>query len=245
MRIIIPAAGKGTRMQAITQGGAKEMVPLGSQPAIEAILTEARTVSDDIVVVSAERKTDLNHYLAARGVSIKFQADARGLADAILRVEFRPEVAVLLPDAWFPQESPLPRMANLVGMGIDAVLAVETVPDDQVSQYGIAEINDRGAITRLVEKPQPSETASRYAVAGRYAFGPAFLSFFGEYATERPDQPGEFGLTEVIQAAIEAGLDVKAVALQTDQPRIDIGDPAGYRAARQWLLNRDPLEDLR
>ena len=109
--------------------------------------------------------------------------------------------------------------------------AVEPVPEERASLYGIAEIagDEDWRIERLIEKPAPGETASRWAIASRYALGPAAVTRLREWP-----EPA-FGLTEVLQAVLDDGGIGLAVPLLPTEIRYDCGDPEGYADAQKAL----------
>lgn len=65
MIAVLPAAGKGTRMQDITQGGSKELLKVGDKSVIAWAIDEARDCDPSrIVVISSPEKPDMNAYLS-------------------------------------------------------------------------------------------------------------------------------------------------------------------------------------
>ena len=64
-----------------------------------------------------------------------------------------------------------------------SVVAVETVPRESTSSYGIVAVNesDKNRITQIVEKPQPEDAPSNSAVVGRYLLGARNLRQAREY----------------------------------------------------------------
>ncbi|MGV3617529.1 MAG: sugar phosphate nucleotidyltransferase [Fimbriimonas sp.] len=236
MIAIIPAAGKGTRMAAVTHGKPKELLRLGDQTILARVVDEARTAgADAVVIVNAKDKPGIDEAAAGLDATVVYQDEMRGLGHAIAIVPTEDDALILLGDCVFAGTSPATRMANILAMGLDGVIAVETVPDEEVHRYGIVDIDAMGTIKSLLEKPRAEEVESRYAVAGRYAFSPRFLAFLRDYVEAHlPHRTGEIGVTEIISAAIAAGMEFKAVALQPGQQRVDCGTPEEYAQAR-WL----------
>ncbi len=116
-------------------------------------------------------------------------------------------------------------------------LSVMKVTDEQVSKYGIAEFNsekseklDLGSnysldffrVKKLLEKPLPSETTSRWAMTGRYIFDPKIFSIL---ESQEPTKNNEIQLTDAIQE-LTRHLPVNAYPLQGK--RYDAGDKLGY-----------------
>ncbi|RYG67035.1 hypothetical protein EON77_16855 [bacterium] len=167
------------------------------------------------------------------GVETASQSSPQGLGHAV-RCGLNAEdaaVLVALPDVVFPDGGPFERLLSALDAGADFSLAVEEVAPERASLYGIAELagDEDWRIERLVEKPASGETVSRWAVASRYALGPLALQTLREW----PE--AEFGLTEVLQAVLDAGGIGLSVPLIESEIRYDCGSPEGYAAAREAL----------
>jgi dTDP-glucose pyrophosphorylase len=223
-------------MAQITGGGAKELLKVGRLTVLERVIEEAReALVDEIVVVSSREKPDLTEAALRLGARVAFQDLPRGLADAVACAEVEDEALILNGDCVYGGGSPAYRIAELVRRAIPGCIAVEQVDDAGANLYGIAEVDENtGGIKRVLEKPGPEGTSSRWAVAGRYAFGAAFMAFLSKYCREIELAPGqEISLTPIFNAGIEAGFDLKAVPIQPGQERLDCGDPEGYANARR------------
>jgi UTP--glucose-1-phosphate uridylyltransferase len=86
--------------------------------------------------------------------------------------------AVVLPDDLIDAEQPvLSQMVERYNSCGSSVVAVQTVPREETSQYGIVEIGDAppARVLGIVEKPQPQVAPSDQAVVGRYIFTPRIL----------------------------------------------------------------------
>lgn len=234
MIAIVPAAGLGTRMAQITHGRPKELLSLGRRSVLQRIVDEALEAdADEVIVISSPQKPELDEAaLSIPKVRVVHQTEPRGLADAVLTVESEDDVLVMLGDCAFHGGSPSPRMATLVFRGIDGCIAVEEVSDDEVSRYGICEVDGMGSIRRILEKPSPMDTSSRHAVAARFAFTPGVWSHLRQIYAELGGPP-DLPLTPILQRAIDTGVELKAVAVQPGQTRADCGTPEEYASARR------------
>lgn len=110
-----------------------------------------------------------------------------------------------------------------------STIAVMPVSDADVSKYGIAEVTSTHPgefnVTGLVEKPQPTETTSRWALPGRYVFDPKIFNFL---ESTKPGKNGEIQLTDAMaQMLIEHGMR----AIEVKSRRFDAGDPLGFLKA--------------
>jgi UTP--glucose-1-phosphate uridylyltransferase len=125
--------------------------------------------------------------------------------------------------------------------GAKAVVAFETVPREEVVQYGIA--RPRGQATPvfelddLVEKPTVAEAPSNLAVAARYVFAP---DIFELLARTPPGKGGEIQLTDAIRLLLRAGGKVIGMQLAAGERRFDIGNFESYFRAFIEFALADP-----
>lgn len=229
MIAILPAAGKGTRMRGVS-GGSKELLPVGGRSVLERVLQEAQEAgSEECLVVVSPSKADL---LAHPGIERVMQEKATGLAPAVLTAKRLEPTLVLLPDTIFFPRSPSARLVKALARGFDIAIAVQPVSDDEVSRYGIVEWNpENGRISRILEKPRPYQTASRWAIAARFAISPRTLLFCKQRVAELEGGLAEIDLPPLLNEAIAAGHTALAVTLEADEQRLDCGNPEGYRHA--------------
>lgn len=108
-------------------------------------------------------------------------------------------------------------------------IAIMPVSDADVSKYGIAEIGEKAGegfvVKSLVEKPKPTETTSRWALPGRYAFDASIFKFI---ESTKPGKNGEIQLTDAMaQMLVEEGIN----AVPVKSRRFDAGDPLGFLKA--------------
>lgn len=161
------------------------------------------------------------------------QGEPLGLGHAVLCA--RPAVGnepffVHLADDLIASEEPcLKQMASDYEVNGASVVAVEEVPREATSSYGIVGLNDNGdrsqRIDSIVEKPQPADAPSNKGVVGRYLLVP---EIFDHLAQTRGGTGGEIQLTD----AISSMLDVHPVhAFKFEGQRFDCGSKLGYLQA--------------
>jgi UTP--glucose-1-phosphate uridylyltransferase len=119
-----------------------------------------------------------------------------------------------------------------------SVLAVQEVPLEQVSRYGIVAGEPAGErlmrVSRMVEKPRAEETPSRLAVAGRYVLTPAV---FDRIRQQTRGVGGEIQLTDGIAGLI----DTEGVhACLYEGKRFDCGSKQGFLEATVELALKHP-----
>ncbi len=166
---------------------------------------------------------------------------AIGCARAILGDE---PFAVLLPDVVVLSEKPcLAQMAEAYEKTGGNLLAVEDVPRERVSSYGILDVaEERGnlsVVRGMVEKPGVKETPSTLAIIGRYILQPEVLKHLGE---NKKGAGGEIQLTDAMIPLIGKQ---PFHGLRFEGKTYDCGDKAGFIEANvAFALQRPDLAAL-
>jgi UTP--glucose-1-phosphate uridylyltransferase len=174
------------------------------------------------------------------------QKEARGLGHAIYcaRKFIGDEpFAVLLGDDLIDADVPcLRQMLDVYEQHPGVVLAAQHVPLADTKKYGIikpeSDETDGRLITvrDLVEKPQPEQAPSRYAVIGRYLITPEIFEILGNTP---PGAGGEIQLTDALR--VLARLQPIHACL-FDGVRYDVGDKLGFlEATVKYALARPGL----
>jgi UTP--glucose-1-phosphate uridylyltransferase len=146
---------------------------------------------------------------------------------------------VLLGDDLVLSDTPCTQqMLNLFDELQESIIAIQRVPADQISQYGIVEgerLRD-GVIkvNRLMEKPQPGVTASDMAIIGRYILQPEIFELLEKTA---PGHGGEIQLTDALLALAKKR---PMYAYEFKGTRFDAGDKLGYLKAIIAFALRHP-----
>ena len=119
-----------------------------------------------------------------------------------------------------------------------SVIAVEEVPPERTSSYGIVAIdsNDDNRITRIVEKPKPENAPSNMGVVGRYLLDPRV---FDKLETTGRGAGGEIQLTDAISDLLD---DLPVHAHNFSGERFDCGSKLGYlKATVAYALDHPEL----
>lgn len=156
-----------------------------------------------------ESVTRLNHL--AR-IHFTWQQQMRGLGDAVLHAKSfvgNEPFAVLLGDCILESHDPagkpvLRQLLDTFEATGASTVALEEVPLEKVSRYGIAggtmETDTRLKVETWIEKPTPKQAPSRLAVSARYVFTPGIFDLL---ATTPPGKNGEIQLTDAMRALLE------------------------------------------
>ena len=119
----------------------------------------------------------------------------------------------------------LSQMAAEHGRHGGSVIAVEEVPHEDTSSYGIVAVDGSDRITQIVEKPAPEEAPSDSAVVGRYLLAP---QIFDKLETTGRGAGGEIQLTDAIADLLDES---PVFAYSFSGERFDCGSKLGYLKA--------------
>jgi len=177
------------------------------------------------------------------------QGEPLGLGHAVLvtadLVGDEPFAVILADDVIDANPPALRQMIDVFEKVGGPVLAVERVPEDQVSNYGIVEVDSsvnlgRGVhlVRDLVEKPRREETPSNLAIIGRYLLTPDIFPALRETAS---DKTGEIQLTNGLRRLLQQR---KIYAYEVEGSRHDTGNKLGYlQAVVYFALRRADLSE--
>ncbi len=138
--------------------------------------------------------------------------------------------AVLLGDDLVDAEVPcLKQMIEVFERFKGPVIAVQRVPKEEVSRYGIVDGEQVGEgvfrVREMKEKPKPEEVESNLAIIGRYILIPEIYDYL---ARTKPGVGGEIQLTDALAALKE---DHPVYAYEFKGTRYDAGDKFGFMQA--------------
>ncbi len=260
-KVVIPAAGLGTRMLPAAKVVAKELLPVLDKPAIQYVVEEASAAgANEVLLISSPAKRAVEaHFqpqqrlenappLAALRELIEKttvrsidQLQQLGLGDAVRHArDFAGGDAFLcmLGDTIFSGDLlPAKQLIDAHEKLGTAVIGVEEVAPEKVERYGIiggTEIADGVMrIDTIVEKPPLASAPSRLAVAARYILTPAIFECLDQ---TRPGNGGEIQLTDAIKLLLERE-PVHAIVLRGK--RHDIGSPIDWLKTNLIFASRD------
>jgi UTP--glucose-1-phosphate uridylyltransferase len=192
-----------------------------------------------------EQLADIRRMVGVGKVSYVRQSEPLGLGHAVLVTRSavgNEPFAVLLSDDVIDAKPPavkqLVDVFNRVG---GPVIAVETVPEEDVSSYGVVAIDqsadlgpDVFRITDLVEKPPRSEAPSNLAIIGRYVLTP---DIFPALEATASDRTGEIQLTNGLRRLLR---DRPLYACKVSGVRHDTGNKLGFLKAFVYFAMQRP-----
>ena len=180
---IILAGGSGTRMSPITKAVNKQLLPLYDKPLFFyplSVLMLAK-IREVLIIVNKGQVEQFKRVLPNGknlGLKIEYieQEKPRGLPEAFLIgekfINNRP-VALILGDNFFYGQSLTKKLINCTKIKKGAKVLLHQVKNP--SLFGVATINDKNKITKIIEKPKKS--SSNLAVTGLYFFDEKVVKF--------------------------------------------------------------------
>lgn len=171
--------------------------------------------------------------IVPKGVTCVYirQGEPLGLGHAVLcarpAVGDEPFFVHLADDLIAGQPGCLAQMADEYAEHGGSVVAVETVPRESTSSYGIVAVedSDHSRITQIVEKPAPEDAPSNLAVVGRYLLAP---EIFDKLEKTGRGAGGEIQLTDGIADLLA---EQPVYAYSFSGVRYDCGSKLGYLQA--------------
>lgn len=259
-KVVIPAAGKGTRFLPLTKSVPKEMLPLLEKPALQHIVEEAfLSEVKNYIIINSKGKTaiedyfDINldlslflkehnkealmHLINKISKTSTFtymrQQEQLGLGHAVSlaaqSIQPKEYFGIMLPDDIIEGKTPaLEQLIRVARQEKASVIAVQEVPMEAVSSYGIIEVKKHITptlfqVSHIVEKPNQKDAPSNLAVVGRYVCSQKLFASLDHVKTYGC---GEIQLSDGITNMIQNN--EKVFAYKVQGTRYDIGTPLGW-----------------
>ena len=241
----------------IIQYGVEEALASGIDNVI-LVTSRGKSAIEDHFDISAELETflesrdktallgEVRQIARLVNVSSIRQGEALGLGHAVLvtrELVGREPFAVVLPDDVIDAHpAGLKQMVDVFDRVQGPIIAVERVPWERVSSYGIVEFErEEGGVytlTDLVEKPRREDAKSNLAIIGRYILTP---DIFEELEATAHDRTGEIQLTNGIRRLLKKR---PVYAYEIKGVRHDAGNKLGYlKATVYFALKREDLAE--
>jgi len=210
MNIIIPMAGRGTRMRPHTLTTPKPLIPIAGKPMVHRIVEDiANKVNQKINEIAfvirrdfgQQAEDDLKAVASSFGAvgKIYYQDKPLGTADAILKAadSLTGNTFLAFADTLFKAEF-------TIDTEKDAIIWTQKVEDP--SAFGVVELNDEGVIVNFVEKP--TEFVSDLAIIGVYYFkdGENLKKELQYLIDNSIMDKGEYQLTDAMENMKQKGL---------------------------------------
>ncbi|WP_129750539.1 sugar phosphate nucleotidyltransferase [Flavobacterium beibuense] len=210
MRIIVPMAGRGSRLRPHTLTVPKPLIPIAGKPIVHRLVEDiAGVINQEIEEIAFIIHKDFGtqvekdlvaiaEKLGAKG-SIYYQEQPLGTAHAIMSAKesMKGPIVVAYADTLFRADFTLDTTA-------DSVIWVKQVEDP--SAFGVVQLNDKNEIVDFVEKPK--EFVSDLAIIGIYYFksGETLREELQYLLDNNVVKGGEYQLTDGLENMKQKGM---------------------------------------
>lgn len=234
MRAVVLVGGFGTRLRPLTLDIPKPLLPVANVRLLEHVLASLGSAGVTEAVLALGFKPEPFFEAFPEGVcagvtliyavepepmdtagAIGYAARFAGIDDTFIVVN-----GDILTDVDYASLVRFHRDRGLEG-------TIHLIPVDDVAQFGVVEVDDSSCVTRFVEKPQPSETTSRFVNAGTYVLEASVL--------DRIPIGQPLSIERVVFPAMVA--DGQLAALPTEDYWVDTGRPETYLKANLDLID--------
>lgn len=202
MKIIVPMAGRGSRLRPHTLTVPKPLIPIAGKPIVQRLVEDIAKVAgediDEVAFIIGDFSTEIQESLKDIAkklnakASIYIQDKPLGTAHAIKCAQdsMKGDVVVAFADTLFRADFHLDKVS-------DGVIWVKAVEDP--SAFGVVKLDDRGFITDFVEKPKTF--VSDLAIIGIYYFKSAekLMDEINDIMEKDIREGGEFQLTTALE----------------------------------------------
>jgi glucose-1-phosphate thymidylyltransferase len=238
LKVVIPTAGWGTRMRPQTWSKPKPLVSVAGKASLDhlldtfATLPAGRQVEYVLILGPYLGEGQIPPYMQARHPDLKVhyvvQTVMRGQSDALwlARQHLGGPMLVIYSDTLIETD-----FSFLSDEKADGVAWVKAVPDPR--RFGVAEVDKKGWVRRLVEKPTSLD--NDLAVVGCYYFreGGELVSAIEEQVKRGTALNGEFFLADGINILLERGARMRIHKVDT---WLDTGTIEAALETNRYLL---------
>jgi len=213
MKVIIPLAGKGTRLRPHTHITPKPMLKIAGKPVIDYVMEDLQRLGnvEQVIYITGHLKDKVELYARAKypfdAVFIEQEVqDGTAGAVALAKPYVDQPVFIIFVDTIFDADLTVVNRSDA-----DGIIWVKTVDDYQ--RFGVVVTDADGHMTKIVEKP--STPISKRANIGLYYIKNWKLLYEGiDWTLKQPKNKGEFYLTDAFQYMIDHGAKIKVIDVE-------------------------------
>jgi len=212
VKVIIPLAGKGTRLLPLTKHVPKPLIRVAGRPVMDYVMDMLDGLDiEELILITGHLKEQVEHHVRtryrqpARFVEQRVQDGTAG-AVALAEPYVDGPVLIIFVDTLFDADLSLVNREPA-----DGIIWAKHVEDYQ--RFGVVVTDADGLMTRIVEKP--SEPISRLANIGLYYIRDWQTLYAGVHQTlGSPKNKGEWFLTDAFQYMIDQGRRIRVAEVE-------------------------------
>lgn len=227
-KAVILAGGEGSRMAPASKIVAKEMLPVVDRPVLDFLVEDLISVGvTDILIVSNKNKICIQNYFNNSKVNFQYiyQDSPLGVANALMHAKQfvgSSPFFLLYGDVIFSaKRSSVAQLYDVFKSQKCNILGARKVKPSKISLYGalgFKEVKGVKFITRIVEKPLPSQAPSNMVIAGQYILFPEIFEEISKMGAGQLFTDALLGLAKNNNLA----------AVEIDGKCFDVGSKIGY-----------------
>ncbi len=203
MQVIIPLAGKGTRLRPHTHLIPKPLLKVAGRPVMDWVMDRLQGLDvEELIFITGHLKEQVEAYARARYtypsrfIEQKVQDGTAGAVN-LARPHVHGPILIIFVDTVFEADLTLINRA-----GADGIIWAKEVEDYQ--RFGVVVTDAEGYMTKIVEKPK--EPISKLANIGLYYIHDVASLWKGiDHTLASAPNKGEYYLTDAFQWMIEQG----------------------------------------
>ncbi len=238
MKVILPVAGKGTRLRPHTFTKPKSLVRVAGKTVLQHVIDGLAKVDvEEYIIITDKNGHIIKQFVDEHYPNIKVtyvtQTELLGPAHAVSlaspRIQEGDDVLVVFNDTLFVTD--LTRI-HILCRDLDGLIYSKEVED--YKRFGVNVMKD-GVIVDMVEKPD--QPVSKLAQVGLYYMknGRQFMDYINKAIQNDLRTKGEFYLPEVFKLMIKDGLKLGAPEIEE---WLDCGKPETLLETNRYLLER-------
>jgi len=213
MKVIIPLAGKGTRLRPHTHITPKPMLKVAGKPVMSYVLDELKKLGnvEQVIYITGHLKEKVEEYaraemdVASVFIEQKVQDGTAG-AIALAKEYVNQPVLIIFVDTIFDAD-----LTKVKSVDADGIIWVKEVEDYQ--RFGVVVTDKDGNMTKIVEKPKTP--ISKRANIGLYYIRNWKLLYEGiDWVLKQPKNQGEYFLTDAFQYMIDKGAKIRVIDVE-------------------------------
>lgn len=237
LKIAVPMAGLGTRMRPHTYSKPKPLIALAGKTVLDYVLEQFDSLPADLVkeyvfIVGPTQLEQVQAHMQSHhpGVAVHYvvQEKMRGQSDALYLAREHLSGPMLMAFSDTLVETDLSAVSR---SDLDGMAWVRAVPDPR--RFGVAQLNQEGYVTRLIEKPQ--DRSNNLVVVGFYYFrcGEDLMDAIAEQMERNLTLKDEFFLADAVNILLERGAKMRTQAVDA---WMDAGMPDALLETNRYLL---------